>query len=216
MYPDARQVASSVPIRDVLQHLKWRQRARNRADCKLCQGKATGTLAFTELLWHCHRCHAGGDVFSLIRTVNRCGFSDALAYAADLTGVQRKPFSCAVNKGVRRGREHLERVVEKLAAEERRLRIVYADEVRMLEGLQERVTHQLWAQEDETANREWLLVDLPTLARRAMAAYNIVAFATAAQRIRFVLRPAAREEMIDTSLLDGVLSQNGSVVEVCF
>src|ERR1700727_1245127 len=88
MLPDARDIARMVTMAELLRHLGWRVRWRNRADCGLCRGNSIGTLAFTERVWKCHRCNLGGDVFSLVRAVNRWQFPDALRYLASLAGVR--------------------------------------------------------------------------------------------------------------------------------
>jgi hypothetical protein len=82
--PDAREIVRMIPIRQLLRVLGVRVRNSKRADCPLCEGNSTETLAFTERLWCCHRCNKSGDVFSLVRAVNRCDFPQALRFVAEL------------------------------------------------------------------------------------------------------------------------------------
>jgi putative DNA primase/helicase len=49
--PDARDIARMIPVRQLLRVLGVRVRNPKRADCPLCKGNSTGTLAFTERLW---------------------------------------------------------------------------------------------------------------------------------------------------------------------
>jgi hypothetical protein len=88
MHFDARDVARTVSMRHVLMRLGVRVRNSKRANCPLCKGNSTGTLAFTERLWRCHRCNEGGDVYTLVCAVNRCDFPAALRYVAELGGVR--------------------------------------------------------------------------------------------------------------------------------
>src|SRR5437016_2872131 len=85
---DARDIAGMVTIRQMLRHLGWRVRSRSRADCGLCRGSSKGTLPYRERVWHCHRCHAGGGVFSLVQAVQGCDFPAALAKVANLAGMR--------------------------------------------------------------------------------------------------------------------------------
>jgi hypothetical protein len=86
--PDAHKIARMVPIRHLLSWLSLRMRNSKRADCPLCKGNSNGMIAFTERLWHCHRCNEGGDIFSLVRAVNRCDFREAPRFIAGLAGIR--------------------------------------------------------------------------------------------------------------------------------
>ena len=47
---DTANAARIVTMAQLMRHLGWRIRHRNRADCGLCRGTSTGTVAFTERL----------------------------------------------------------------------------------------------------------------------------------------------------------------------
>ena len=72
---DAAQVRGLVPIADAFR--AWNATVKNgRASCPLCAGSATFTVALNAVrgLFHCHRCKASGDVFSLAQRVCGCDF----------------------------------------------------------------------------------------------------------------------------------------------
>jgi hypothetical protein len=52
------------------------------------------------------------------------------------------------------------------------------------------------------------------LARRAQAAYSVLAHAPAAERARYVLRPAERAAMVEAALWEGLRAADGALVEV--
>ena len=66
-------LAHLVTVCQLLRTFGSQVRTSKRADCPLCRGKSAGTLAFTGRLWHCHRCQAGGDLFSLVQQVTVAG-----------------------------------------------------------------------------------------------------------------------------------------------
>ena len=74
-------------MRQVRGALAVRVRNSKRADCPVCKGSSNATVAFTQRLWRCHRYNEGGDVFSLVCAVNRCGFREALRFVGDLAGI---------------------------------------------------------------------------------------------------------------------------------
>src|SRR5271167_4714353 len=90
--PDACEIARAVTVPQILRALGARVRNRKRADCPLCKGSSKETLAFTESVWKCHRCNAGGNVFSLVQAVKRCDFLDSLRYVAELAGIRLEDF----------------------------------------------------------------------------------------------------------------------------
>src|SRR5260370_2717892 len=85
---DARDIARMVSMRHVFIRLGVRVRNSKRADCPLCKGNSTGTIAFTQRLCRCHRCNDAGAVLALLRAVNRCDFPSALRYIAQLAGIR--------------------------------------------------------------------------------------------------------------------------------
>jgi hypothetical protein len=66
----------------------------------LYQDNLSGTAAFTERFWKCHRCNEGGDVFTLVRTVKRCDFPAALRLVAALPWTMAAPPNIAGCEGV--------------------------------------------------------------------------------------------------------------------
>src|SRR5215469_13255332 len=129
MRADARDIARMVSIPQMLLHLGWRLRPRNRADCGLCRGSSKETLAYREHVWHCHRCHAGGSVYDLVMQAQQCDFRSALAYVADLAGVKLddhrqhgKDWRHEMAERERQ-RERIDGAAEKLARMERELRL---------------------------------------------------------------------------------------------
>jgi hypothetical protein len=172
-------------------------------------------------VWHCFACDLGGSGWELAAFLGGLNPEDKPAVASWLRNRGLLPhndhrFSAAEFRQAKRERERLERAAEKLAAEERRLRIAYADEVRTLERLEQRTANRLCELGDghEADEAARLLAVLPDHARRALAAYNVVAFAPVADRARFVLQPAVREEMIQAARLYGVQTADGAIVEV--
>ena len=87
----AADLAERVLVRDVLERIGGTVRAR-RADCPIagCEGHSRLTLAISGdgRLWRCHRCQAGGDVYTLLQQVRGCRFPEALAEVAGLAGVR--------------------------------------------------------------------------------------------------------------------------------
>jgi len=204
-------------VADALKAVGLRIRGKSRADC-WCDGRSTATIAFTNRVWCCHRCHAGGDIFALVQAVQQCDFKTALQFVANIAGVRldgRPPSPVQLEQG-RRDRERLARAAERLADEERRLRLAYASECRALEGLGRRIVGQLQDLGDgaERVDREKLLAALPDYARRAAAGYNVIAFAPVAERVHFLLELAARAQILETALLEGVRTSDGALVEV--
>jgi CHC2 zinc finger len=194
--PDARDIARMVTMPEVLRHLGWRIRHRNRADCGLCRGTSTGTVAFTERLWRCHRCNEGGDVFSLARAVNHCDFPEALRHVAELAGIRLED---AKGVNVRREvasrkqrRERVENAADKLEALERTSRLECRDRIHLAESRLAKLSDATaWAE------RDWLTASVCwTSLRRDLATYTLLSFADPAERARFVLHPELREEII--------------------
>jgi CHC2 zinc finger len=86
MQPAQRDIARMVSIPLVLRQLGWCMGSRSRADCRLLRGRSSETVVYREHVWHCHRCHEGGDVYALVRAVQGCDFRAAMVYVAELAG----------------------------------------------------------------------------------------------------------------------------------
>jgi hypothetical protein len=213
--PDAREIARMVPVPALLRHLGWRVRHRKRADCGLCRGKSTGTVAFTERLWRCHRCNEGGDVFSLVRAVNRCGFPEALRYVAELSGIRlENRLSTAFQDKLaarKRQRERVASAADKLEALERELRLECRDRIHVAE-------RKLATLSDATAwtERDWLTASVCWgCLERDLPPYTILSFGALDERARFVLHPELREGIISGVRWAGYLrTADGKQIEV--
>jgi hypothetical protein len=225
--PDARDIARMIPVRQLLRVLGVRVRNPKRADCPLCKGNSTGTLAFTERLWRCHRCNEGGDVFSLVRAVNCCDFPDALRYVAELAGIRVKdhlrvdfPRELAARK---EQRVRLEHCAEKLAALERALLRERRNRIHDVERKVLKVSERLAALtrgEPERCRGEqeslWLTLQVAvTLLNTDIAVYTLLSFGTPEDRSRFVLHPELRKEIIAGLRWAGyVRTADGKQIEV--
>jgi hypothetical protein len=207
-WPDARDVALMVPMRLLLRALGIRVRNRKRADCPLCKGSSTGTLAFTDRLWHCHRCNEGGDVFSFVRTVNRCDFPEALRFVAELAGIRlghrrNADFQHELD-GRKRQRERLEDGANKLSALERGLLRECRDRIHKAERTRLKVNERLAVLsrgEPERFRGEqeslWLTLQCAAaILNTDLPLYTLLSFGALDDRARFVLHPELRDEII--------------------
>ena len=116
----------------------------------------------------------------------------------------------------KRDRERLARAAERLAVEDRKLRVMYAAECRALEGLRQRTVQRLREVQDSAAATqcEELLAYLPDLARRAAASHALLVFGDQRTRASFTLQPDSRDELIGRALLGEVRDDAGRPVEV--
>ena len=224
---DAREITRAVTMRQTLQRLGVRVRNAKRADCPLCRGNSTATLAFTERLWRCHRCSEGGDVFSLVRAVHRCDFPEALRFLAELAGIglqdyRRTDFQSTFY-GRKRHMDRLEDGARKLSALEHSLLIRSRDLIHETERSTQKVSERLAAlllgeperfpKEQERLWQslqaaEWLL-------RTEIPAYTLLSFGTPEERARFVLSPEMRDQIIADVKWDGfVRTVGGKKAEV--
>lgn len=214
--PDARDIARMVPIRQVLRHLGWTIRPRGRADCGLCRGSSKGTVAYREDVWHCHRCHEGGDVYSLVRAVQGCDFRVALRVVADLAGVRldtgrdRDEWRRAMEAG-RRKSERIKRVADRLAGLERALRLECRDRIHAAERkLAALLKATAWSE------RDWLIASaLHDSLQHDLVEYTLLGFGAVAERAQYVLHPEQREQMAGSvRSAGGILTDDGCRMEV--
>jgi CHC2 zinc finger len=199
-------IARSVTVPEVLRALGVGVRNPKRADCPLCKGNSTGTLAFTHRFWHCHRCNEGGDIFSLVRAVNRCDFPAALRFMAELAGIRLEDFSRADFRRAARKRqqERLEEGATKLAALEHALLRERRDRIHDVERKRLKVRERLSALSRGEAQRFrgeqealWLTLQAAEVLLNAdLPAYTLLAFGSFDERAQFVLHPELREEII--------------------
>jgi hypothetical protein len=225
--PDANDIAQMVSMRQVLQVLRVRARSSKRADCPLCRGRSYGTVAFTERLWRCHRCNEGGNVFSFVRAVNRCGFPDALKFVADLAGIRLEGRRNAELRREldtrRRQRERLEDAARTLSALEQALLRECRGRIHEAERIQLKVSERLAALsrgEPERFPGEqeglWLRMHAAAaLLSTETPAYTLLSFGALDQRALFVLHPELRDEVISGVRWAGfVRTADGKQIEV--
>lgn len=219
------QIKRTLPVRQVMQELGWHiSRNYKRADCGVCGGK--GDVSVRERLFHCHKCKAAGDVFSLVEVVKQCDFPTALKYLATTARVPlQRPMTVEERHRLRQQQalhERISRAAVKLTAAERELRLWYRDLIHRCGRKQREVSARLatlangsperWRQETESC-WGWLAALTPLL-REYLTAYSLLGFASASDRARFVLRPALRQGMIDCALLEGFVDDAGKRREV--
>jgi hypothetical protein len=209
----AQEVASLVTVANVLRDLGWKVRGRRRADCGLCRGRSAGTVSFRERVWTCHRCHAGGDVFDLVRQAHRCGFRSALVHLARLGGVRLSGYSAAEASRASVARERQRRQIaaeaEELLADERALLRELRDHIHRCD----RVLHRPGPWDE----RQWLRARVAGdwLDRFLLPAFSVLTFADPDLRARFVRRPEQRHEIVAAvRQAGGVLTERGTFVEI--
>lgn len=191
--PDARDIARMVTIPEVLRHFSWRLRSRKRADCGLCQGSSKGTVAYSDRVWHCHRCHEGGDVYGLVRAVHHCDFPRALRYIAQLAGVrldypQQDDWRTHIAKR-KRQRERLETAARKLVALEHLTWVECRDRILHCERVL--TTPGPWN------DQQWRRAQAACALRDgyALPAYTLLSFAAPMERAQYVLHPETQARM---------------------
>jgi hypothetical protein len=227
MKGDAHDIARMVPMRQLLRALGVRVRNSKRADCPLCRGNSTGTLAFTDRLWRCHRCNEGGDVFSLVRAVNRCDFPEALRFMAGLAGIRLEDCRNAdfhrELDARRRQRERLEDGANKLSAFEHALLRECRDRIHQAERTRLTVSErlaQLSRCEPERFRGEqeglWLTLQAAAAVLNTdLPSYTLLSFGALDERARFVLHPELRDEIIvGVRWAGSVRTADGKQIEV--
>jgi hypothetical protein len=225
--PSAADLARSITVRQVLCALGVRVRNSKRADCPLCKGRTNATVAFTVRLWCCHRCHDSGDVFSLVRAVNRCDFPAALRFVADLAGVRledrRDEEFQRKLEARKRQRERIEEGAKRLSALEHALVRECRDRIHDAERTRLKVSARLAELSRGEPERFYGEQESLWLKLKAAAAlldgnlpmYTLLSFGPPDERARFVLRPDLRGEIIAGVRLAGyVRTADGKQVEV--
>jgi CHC2 zinc finger len=221
-----RDIARMVSIPQVLQQIGWRIRPRGRADCGLCRGRGSGTVAYREHVWHCHRCHQGGNVYALVRAVQGCDFRAAMVYVAELAGIRlegRPSADLRCQLAARKQlRARLEHCAEKLVAMERALLRERRERIHDAERKRLKVSERLAALargEPERFRGEqealWLTLQAAAMLLHAdIPAYTLLSFGAPDQRARFVLHPELRDEMIaDVRWAGYIRTADGKKVE---
>jgi hypothetical protein len=215
-------IRRAVSVPQALATVGTRTRSRKRADCPLCKGKSRLTLAYTDSLWHCHRCGKGGDIFNLVQAIENCGFKDAFQILARRAGVTPGKMNTKAVQVRKKKRERAESAAAKLDAMERGLRLEYRDALHQLAKTQ-RTTSEALAQliniqgfDSPGEETLWEKVQATAMLRsRVNAAYHLLAFGRLADRAHFVMRPRDRELVI-TQVLDCgfIKTDDGKTLEV--
>jgi hypothetical protein len=195
--PDARDIARMVSLPQMFRHLGWRIRHRNRVDCGLCKGSSTGTVAYREHIWHCHRCHAGGDVYALVMQFQHCDFRAALAYVADMAGIKlhdshNSADACRKIAERQRQRDRIDTAAETLAQMERRHRLECRNRIHAAERKLAALSKvSAWSE------RDWLIAStLHDSLRHDLAEYTLLSFGAIPVRAEYVLKPEQRKQMV--------------------
>ena len=197
-----------------------------RTCCILHKGANPGSFSWTEDgLWHCFACGRGGDKLSLIQTVHRCGFKDALKFLAALDGVDISTDAKLWRELAQRRRERkrLKCAARKLRLLERAVALQYRDEVHSLERLRQSAAKRILAIEHGEQERfrgeinfAWeALAFVVEQQPRTTGGYYVASFASEEERARFALRPAERKQMIDKIFETGLVTgDKGKIVEL--
>jgi hypothetical protein len=205
---DAKDLARLVTVGRVLRAFGVRVRNSKRADCPLCKGNSTGTLAFTHRLWHYHRCNGSGDIFALVRAVNHCDFPAALRFVAQLAGIRLEDrWSADFRRELaarKRQQERLEEGANKLAAIEHALLRERRDRIHDAECKRLKVSERLSALSRSEPQRFrgeqealWLTLQAAAALLNAdLPAYTLLTFGAFDERAQFVLHPELREGII--------------------
>jgi hypothetical protein len=219
---EARDVRRIVGMQQTFQAVGVLVRNGKRTDCPLCEGHSRLTLAYTDSLWHCHRCCKGGDVFTLVQEVEGCGFKDALGILARVAGAVPGRLNTEAMHARRKKRERAESIAAKWDAAERRQRLKYRDALHRLDKSQ-RLTSEALArviqnQSLDPSSEDTLwgkLQETVNLRKRVSAAYYLLSFGSLKDRARFVTRLEERKVLIGHVLDCGVLrTDDGKTVEV--
>jgi len=214
--PDARDIARMVSLQQMFRHLGWRIRQRNRADCGLCRGSSTGTVAYRERIFHCHRCHAGGDVYALVMQVQHCDFRAALTYVANMAGIRfhdlrSSPDARREIAERQRQRDRIDTAAETLAQMERRQRLECHNRIHAAE-------RKLAALSKASAwsGLDWFLAPiLHDSLQHDLAEYTLLSFGAIPLRAEYVLKPEQREQMVGSLRMAGsIRTDSGHSIEV--
>jgi hypothetical protein len=160
----------------------------------------------------CHSCGVkGGDVISFL--MQRDGLSFRRACERLRAWTDGSAESQREMERSRRERKRLQSAAETIEAEAKRLRLQSRDYLHILDRIDREVSNRL--QHDPQEDIYWQILSLlPDERRRATAEYYLLSFGAAGDRARYALNEDARENMLDTVLLDGFLRNESSYIEV--
>jgi hypothetical protein len=190
---DPREIAVLVPMAELLRTLGFATNERtHRCVCILHGGSNPSAFAWRDDgRWHCFSCGASGDRFTLVRTLRQCSFREAVAFLAQLAGVEHHQvkLSSAEVERVRNTRKRAERAAWRIRDEILQLRIYYCDALHRSERLWQRIGGGFVRVSGEAElNTAWeRLARLAPVAAFFLAAYNFLNRADAAALARFAL-----------------------------
>ena len=219
------EISALAPMADILQELGFHVNARtHRAPCVLHGGRNPSAFSWTESgEWFCHNCGFGGDRFELVKRVKNCGFRDALAFLAHLSGVELSSHRPTSQQWAERRRkeERAEYDTEKLRLIEGHLRARYREEIHKLEQLKQKASRILKEAPEHGGSNvfaewAWDAVELATKwLPRLLAGYSILCFAGAKERATFALYPEQAEQITGETLQRAYVTDDpGRMVEV--
>jgi hypothetical protein len=214
---DLEQIRSRLSILDVLRKHNIRVRHRNRAD-DTCKGRSGGTLGFTVSKWHCHRCQAGGDVFSLYMHLNGCTFADAVKELAAVAGIRAVEIDGRQLDEARKDRAGQAQAALEIKRGIRNLRLHYRNQVQCFEGILREMRELIDVSTTSEAERETCGSVINTALdelREFVAGYYLLAFGTQAEQEEFFRDPGRRNAAVAGVLSRGIIRDDrGHVMEV--
>jgi len=212
-----REVASQVPMADLLNQLGFHVNERTRRSaCRIHGGRNSSAFSWTESgFWRCHSCGAGGDRIALVRAMRQCSFREAVEFLATLAGVSLEDGLPSAAIARARSKREAELATARLLddAENDALREA-RDNLSALHDLRRTVSARLrdmsngacerWPGEGELA---WdALRFVANQMRGADAAYCIAAFSPLVERARFAIHLGRRHAMIQEVLERGYVA----------
>jgi CHC2-type zinc finger protein len=214
---DLDDIRRRVSVRDyILHHLNWKDRHRGRCDCGLCKGSSNGTLAFTANQYCCHRCHSGGDVFTLHQAIHCCSFADAVKALAAIAGVSASEVDRRQLDESRTERARQAQAALELRRGIRDLRFQYREEIHFCERIIREMRERL--NDPNEPSRECcgsVLVMVLDDFRESLSAYYLLAFGMEAEQEEFFRNPEWRPLAIRGVLTRGLVRDDqGHVMEV--
>ncbi len=186
------------PMADLLVSTGFQVRSGRRADCPFCEGRSRGTVAFTNDVFFCHRCHRSGNAVSLARELG--------LFKGDRS--TRALLRVEANRN-----RQLQAVAGRLLAMEHRTLMLARSNLLSLVALRRKAGWRLaelqaGAPEFFPGENEFCWTALKFAAdhwARASGSYFLAAFGGERDRACFSLHPELRAQMVETVLIEGGL-----------
>lgn len=225
----ASDIAPLVPMTNLLGALEIAVNTRTRrASCILHGGGNRTCFSWRDDgVWFCFSCGRGGDKFSLVQEVRKCGFLDALRYLAAMAGVEWAALNTAeIRRQLAEAKRKARRIKvagQNLHKLEQELLLAARDELLSLHKLRRNAGARLAAirrgAQPRFANEEaaaWDALALVAEQELAVSAkYLLLAFGAPAMRSRYALHPEQRRTLTDEVLTTGVVvDESGRVMEI--